>query len=143
MPTARVLIVDDEKAFSSVLAERMETRGFQVDTVESGHEAIAQVQKSNYDAIVLDLAMPKLDGIATLKQLLEINPDLQIILLTGHATVEKSVEALKQGAMEFLEKPADFKMLIAKIKAAQARKTLLFEQRMEDAISDIIKKKGW
>jgi DNA-binding NtrC family response regulator len=143
MATAKVLIVDDEKAFSEVLAERMETRGFAVDTVESGMAALVQVEKSKYDAIILDLAMPKMDGIETLKKLLEKDSDLQIILLTGHATMEKGIEAIKQGATEFLEKPADIDTLVEKIESAQSKRMLLFEQRMEDAIDEIMKKKSW
>ncbi len=143
MATAKVLIVDDEKAFSEVLAERMETRGFEVDTVESGMEALDQVKKAKYDAIILDLAMPKMDGIETLKKLLEKDSDLQIILLTGHATMEKGIEAIKQGATEFLEKPADIDTLVEKIESAQSKRMLLFEQRMEDAIDEITKKKSW
>lgn len=143
MATAKVLIVDDEKEFSDVLAERMESRGYEVDTVESGTEALKRVPEKNYDAIILDLAMPKMDGIETLKRLLEMDSDLQIIVLTGHATVKKGIEAVKKGAAEFLEKPADINVLTEKIKSAQSKKTLLFEKRMEDAVSDIMKKKGW
>ncbi len=143
MATAKVLIVDDEKEFSEVLAARMENRGFEVDTVESGMEALEQVKNKAYDAIVLDLAMPKMDGIDTLKKLLEGNKDLQIILLTGHATMDKGIEAIKRGAAEFLEKPADINLLVEKIKEAQSKKMLLFEKKMEDAVSEIMKKKGW
>jgi len=143
MATTKVLIVDDEKEFSDVLAERMASRGFDVDTVESGTEALEQVTRREYDAIILDLAMPKMDGIETLRKLLETNPDLQILLLTGHATMEKGIEAVKKGATEFLEKPADINVLIEKIRDAQSKKMILFEKRMEDAVSDIMKKKGW
>ena len=143
MATAKILIVDDEKEFSDILAERMAGRGFEVDTVESGLQALEQIKQKEYDAIVLDLAMPKMDGIQTLKKLLEENPDLQIILLTGHATMDKAIEAVKQGAAEFLEKPADINLLIEKITIAQDKKTLLFEKRMEDAVSEIMKKRGW
>jgi two-component system OmpR family response regulator len=143
MTKVKVLIVDDEREFSDVLAERMESRGFQVDIVESGAEALRKVGKRTYDAIVLDLAMPKMDGIETLRRLLEANEDLQIIILTGHATMEKGIEAVKQGAAEFLEKPADLDLLVEKIKAAQSKKFLLFEKRMEDAVTEIMKKKGW
>jgi len=143
MAIAKVLIVDDEKEFSDVLAERMESRGCEVDTVVSGFEALQKVRDKTYDAIVLELAMPKMDGIETLKKLLEADSDLQIILLTGHATVEKAIQAVKRGATEFLEKPADINLLIEKILDAQTKKTLLFEKRMEDAVSKIMKKKGW
>jgi DNA-binding NtrC family response regulator len=143
MAVSRVLIVDDEEAFSSVLAERMKTRGIEADTVASGAEALERVKHKSYDAVVLDLAMPKLDGMETLKKLLEDNPDLQVIVLTGHATLEKGIEAVKRGAAEFLEKPAKIGTLVEKIEEAQAKKTLLFEKKMEDAVSDIVRKKGW
>ena len=143
MPTAKVLLVDDEKDFSEVLAERMQTRGFEVDTVESGAEALSLIKDKEFDAVVLDLAMPGMDGIETLKLMLGENPDLQIILLTGHATLEKGVEAVKLGAVDFLEKPADLETLIGKIKQAQTKKSELFEKRLADSISNIMKKKGW
>jgi len=143
MSGARVLIVDDEKEFASVLAERMEARGFRVDTVESGAEAIEQVKDKKYDAIVLDLAMPEMDGIETLKRLLAESPDLQILLLTGQATLDKGIEAVKLGAVDFLEKPADIDTLIGKIKAAQDKSGDLFEKRLGESIQNITKKKGW
>jgi DNA-binding NtrC family response regulator len=143
MGDAKVLIVDDEKDFSSALADRMTTRGLDVDTVDSGEEAVNRVKDRGYDAVVLDLAMPGMDGIETLKQLLKQNPDLQVILLTGRATVEKGVEAVQEGAVEFLEKPANIDMLMEKIEKAKTRKIMLFEKRLEDTMSDIMKKKGW
>lgn len=143
MPGNRILIVDDEREFSDVLAERMESRGFQVDTVENGFEALERVEKKDYDAVVLDLAMPKMDGIETLKRLLETRADLQIIILTGHATIDRGIEAIKKGAAEFLEKPTDVDTLVEKIRKAQAKKMILFQKKMEDAVSQIMKKKGW
>jgi len=139
----KVLLVDDEQDFTSVLAERMETRGLQVDIAGSGMEAMERVKGRSYDAIVLDLAMPEMDGIETLKHLLAQNPDLQVILLTGRATVEKGVEAVKHGAVEFLQKPADIETLVEKIREAQAKKVFLFEKRVEKSISEIVRKKGW
>ena len=141
--SARVLIVDDEVEFANVLAERMEARGFKVNTVSSGVKAIEQVQKKRYDAVLLDLAMPGMDGIETLKKLLEINPDLQILLLTGQATLDKGIEAVKMGAVDFLEKPADIDTLIGKIKSAQDKTGDLFEKRLGESLNGIMKKKGW
>ncbi len=143
MATARVLIVDDEKDFSGALAERMEVRGLTVDTAESGAEGIEKAKKKKYDAIILDLAMPGMDGIETMKLLLVENSDAQVIVLTGRATVQKGVEAVKAGAAEFLEKPADINTLIDKIIKARNTGTKLKEKRIEDSISDITKKKGW
>lgn len=143
MATARVLLVDDERDFADVLAERMEGRGLKVDIAESGNEALERVKENSYDAIVLDLVMPEMDGIETLKRLLEFNADLQVILLTGQATLDKGIEAVKLGAVEFLEKPADIDTLMGKIEQAQVAKGELFEKRLSDSISDIIRKKGW
>ncbi len=143
MTDVKVLIVDDEEDFSAILAERMEARGFQVNTVNSGVAAIEQVKQRSYDAIVLDLAMPEMDGIETLKQLLVVNPDLQVILLTGHASIDKGVEAVKLGAADFLEKPADLDSLVRKIKDARLKMLDLFEKRLGESIDDIVRKKGW
>jgi len=143
MASAKVLIVDDEKDFSSALADRMEVRGLTVDTAENGSEGIEKAKKKKYDAIILDLAMPGMDGIETMKLLLAENPDAQVIVLTGRATVQKGVEAVKAGAAEFIEKPADINTLIEHIIKARDTGAKLFEKRIEDSISDITKKKGW
>ena len=143
MAAATVLLVDDEVDFSEALAERMRQRGLEVDTVENGMKALEQVAQKVYDAVLLDLAMPGMDGIETLKRMLQAKPDLQVILLTGKATVEKGVEAVKLGALEFLEKPAKIDTLMDRIQTAQARSVELSESRVEDMISDILKKKGW
>ena len=95
----RVLLVDDEKEFTDVLSQRMEARGLHVDVAATGLDALAKVEEKNYDAIILDLLMPGIDGIETCKRMLKANPDLQIILLSGHATVEKGVKAVKTGAL--------------------------------------------
>ncbi len=122
MAHERVLLVDDEVEFTELLAERMRTRDMKVDTADSGAKAIEMVNKKRYDAIIMDLAMPGMDGIETLKQILGDDPDQQVILLTGHATVPKSVEAIKQGAVEFLEKPAKIDQLISIIQEYQLKK---------------------
>ena len=143
MAGAKVLLVDDEKDFTEVLAERMETRGMTVDVVDSGMAAIDKVKEKGYDAIILDLAMPEMDGIETLKHVLGVNPDLQVILLTGRATLQKAVEAVKLGAVEFLEKPADIKVLVEKIETAQRERLRLMEKRLDERISKVTRKKGW
>ena len=143
MAGEKILLVDDDAEFTEVLAERMQSRGLKVDAVNSGPDAIDKAKDTGYDAIVLDLAMPGMDGIETMKALLAKQPDLQIILLTGHATVEKGVEAVKLGAMDFLEKPADLQKLMEKIKQAKNQKMLLVENKIEDEITKILREKGW
>lgn len=139
----RVLLIDDERELLETLSERLETRGLVVETAESGEEALEIIQQRRFDAIVLDLAMPGIDGVETLRRMRAMNPDVQVILLTGHATVQKSIEVMKLGAVDLLEKPADIKQLIAKIEEASDKRALLFEKRTEEKISDIMRKKAW
>jgi DNA-binding NtrC family response regulator len=139
----KILLVDDEKEFLTVMSERMAARGMDVTTADSAQEALQQVESGTYDAIVLDLKMPGMDGIETLKAIKMRNPTLQVILLTGHATLEKGVEAMKLGAMDFVEKPADLNTLTEKIRTAKARKMVLVAQQTEQKLKSIINAKGW
>lgn len=141
--TTRVLLVDDEQDFVTVLAERLEGRGINVDTCLNGADALGQSRKETYDAVVLDLEMPGMNGIETLKAMLAENPDLQVIFLSGHGTLQSGVEAVREGALEFLEKPADITTLLAKIEEAKTERIVLLEKRMEEAISDVLRRKGW
>ena len=143
MSESTVLLVDDEEEFVEVLAERLEARGLTVDTAGNGELALEKASERPFDAIVLDMAMPGLNGIETLKGLLQINPDLQVILLTGRATLGQAVEAMKLGALDFLEKPVDIDTLVAKIEEAATKKSSLKDKRIEDKVSDILRKKGW
>ena len=130
MEKTTVLLVDDDEDFTRVLSERFEARGLNVVTAGSASEAVRQAAKKKLDAVILDLFMPRMDGIETLKMLLKTNPDLQVILLTGHATVDRGIEAMKAGAMDFVEKPADIDGLMALIEEAKAKKLLLAQERM-------------
>ena len=143
MAETKVLLVDDEKEFTETLAERMTARGLEVDIAANGAEALKKIKEKTYDVILLDLIMPEMDGIESMKKLLGENPDLQIVLLTGHATLEKGVEAVKMGAQDFIEKPADIKKLMGLIEKARANKMLLVEKQNKKKIQDILKSKGW
>ncbi len=123
----KVLLVDDEEDFLDAMATRMKDRGMEVSTTTSAADALKKVEQDAYDAVVLDLMMPEMDGLEVLKAMKAKRPELQIILLTGHATVQKGVEAMKFGAMDFIEKPADLKLLTEKIHQASAQKTILME----------------
>lgn len=139
----KVLLVDDEVDFLETLCERMRLRDMDVTTSASPLDAIKKVQEKDYDAIIMDLKMPQMDGLQLLKVLKEKNPDLQIILLTGHATVEKGIEAMKLGATDFLEKPVDLNVLTEKIHKAQAKKMIIVKKHTEEKIKKILKVKGW
>ena len=102
-----------------------------------------KAEETRYDAIVLDMAMPGMDGIETLERLLELNPDLQVILLTGRATLAQAAAAIKLGALDLLEKPADIGTLVKKIEDAANRRWSLEDKRIEEKVADILRKKGW
>jgi len=139
----RVLVVDDEEQFLKTFSKRLEMRGLKIETVTSGEEALSKVKGRDFDAIILDLVMPGIGGMETLKKLKEENPDLQIIILTGHGTIEKGVEAIKAGAMDFVEKPADINKILEKIGEAKHKRVMLVEKRAEEHIQEIMKRKGW
>jgi DNA-binding NtrC family response regulator len=143
MTCDRILLVDDEEAFVKMLGKRLAARGLRVETAGSGEEAVEKTKQQTFDVVMLDLAMPGIDGIETLKRLLAIDSDLQVILLTGHGSIEKAVEATKLGAVDFMQKPANLPDLLEQIQEAGARKALLVEKRAAEQISDVLKKKGW
>ena len=119
----RVLLVDDEKDFLDIMAERMEARGMEVSTATSAADALEMVIAESYDAVIMDLMMPEMDGFKALKLFKETRPDVPIILLTANVPEEKCIEAIKLGAMDVIEKPADLNILTQKIKEAKARKS--------------------
>jgi DNA-binding NtrC family response regulator len=138
-----VLIVDDEQEFFEAVAERLANRGFTVDTALNGAEALAKIGEKVFDAIVLDLMMPEIDGMETLKRALQKKPELQIILLTGHATLQAGIEAIKLGALDFLEKPVDIELLAQKINEGRSRRLEMDEQVREAAVREALKRYGW
>ncbi len=140
---ASVLLVDDEEQFLDALSQRLETRGLKVNAVNSGEDAVELAKDNNFDAIVVDLAMPGIDGIETLRRIKEDRPDLEIIILTGHATVKSGIEAMKLGAEDFLEKPVDLNLLLEKISQAKNKRMVVMEKGREEEIKKILKSKSW
>ena len=118
----KVLIVDDEKDFLEIMAERMRNQGLDVLTTTSAEEALKMVEKESYDAVIMDFMMPAIDGFKALKLLKEKKPEVQIILLTGDVSEQKRIEAKKLGALDVIEKPADLKVLIRKIRNINTRR---------------------
>jgi len=135
--------VDDEEQFLKVFSQRLEGRGMKVDTATTGEDAVKRVKGKDFDAIILDLVMPGMGGIETLERIKRENPDIQIIMLTGHGTVEKGVEAMKAGAVDFLEKPVDLSKLMERVEEAKRKKILIVEKKHEEQIKEIVQSKPW
>jgi DNA-binding NtrC family response regulator len=129
---ANVLLVDDEAPFVEALAKRLEKRGVTITTAMSGPEALEKLkEKSNLDIVVLDVKMPGMDGIETLKAIKAERPMVEVIMLTGHATVESAIEGMKLGALDYLMKPCEMETLLVKLQEAKAKKS-----RQEDKIAE-------
>lgn len=139
----KVLLVDDEEEFVEVLAERLETRDFTVLKAFSADQALAQIAQQEVDVVVLDVLMPGKDGIEALREIKEMHPILEVIMLTGNATVESAVNGLKLGAFDYLMKPTETKDLVEKIIKAYKRKADQ-EARIRNAeIERIMLSRGW
>jgi DNA-binding response OmpR family regulator len=126
----KVLLVDDEVAFVNTLAQRLRMRKLLVDTVYDGAQALSYIKEIEPDVIVLDLKMPGLHGIEVLREIKKIKREVQVIILTGHGTDKDEEEAKKLGGFDFLRKPADIELLLAKIKEA-------FSEKLERAMTAI------
>lgn len=139
----KVLLVDDEKDFVESLSERLDIRNFDVTCALNGDDALKLIQEKDFDVIILDVLMPGKNGVETLQEMKKIKPLIQVIMLTGHATVETAINGMKQGAYDYLMKPTDTETLVKKIdKAGQIKKE--HEERIQQAeIENIVKRKGW
>ncbi len=139
----KVLLVDDEEEFLEVLGERLRRRGLEVRTATNGLDAIRLARDETFDAVVLDLAMPGMDGLQTLRELLDVQPRLQVMILSGRATVQTATEAVQLGAVDILEKPADIDVLMEHIRTARGTRLALDEQATQEQIEDILRTRGW
>jgi DNA-binding NtrC family response regulator len=118
----KILIVDDEKDFVEMFSLRLTRQGEKVSTAYSGQEALDLLEKTPIDVVILDIRMPGMDGIETLKKIKASHPLVEVILLTGHGSTETAVEGMKEGAFDYLMKPADFEDISKKLANAWKRK---------------------
>ena len=140
MELTAILVVDDEQAFTEILAQRLGKRGFAVKTAVDGHTGLKLLAEDELiEVVVLDIAMPGMDGIETLKAMKKERPLVEAIMLTGQATVNTAVEAIKQGAFNYLLKPCDIEDLSAFIEEAAAhrrsRQAKILDVRMTPYLS--------
>lgn len=125
---SKILVVDDEKSIRNTLREILEYEKFIVDEASDGMEAIEKVKENRYDVILLDIKMPKMDGIEVLEQLMKLT-DAPVVMISGHGTVETVVEAIKKGAYDYITKPLDLNRLLVTIRNAGERQTLVTETK--------------
>lgn len=137
MATIRVLVVDDEEDFRETLVNRLNKRDLDAGGAENGEKAVELVNKYLYDVIILDIKMPGMDGIETLREIKRIRPLIEVILLTGHASVESGIDGMKLGAFDYVLKPAEFDSLMEKILQAYEKKNVHDEKIRQATIRDL------
>ena len=129
---SKILLVDDEEIFTRNMAKLLTTRGYKVTAVNSGDAAIRALEAQPADVIVLDLKMPGLDGLSTLKEIQKLGLFTQTLMLTGHGSIDSALEAMKLGAYDYLTKPCEIDELVAKIEGAWKKKDSAFKDNMQE-----------
>ena len=128
-----VMLVDDEVPFVETLTKRLEKRNIQTISAHGGQEALVKLDKNrNVDVVILDVKMPGMDGIEVLREIKKSYPLIEVIMLTGHATVETAIEGMKLGAYDYLMKPCELEQLMAKVEAA-TEKRRAHEEKIREA----------
>jgi len=127
---SRILIVDDEQSIRDTLREILEYEGYEIEEASDGDKAISLIKKFNYDAVLSDIKMPKLDGIEVLEKAKSIAPELPFIMISGHGTMETAIEATKKGAFDFINKPPDLNKLLITVRNAVDKNNLVIETKV-------------
>jgi len=137
-----ILIIDDEKAIRKTLTEILGFEGYKIDEASDGEEGLRKFKEKNYDLILCDIKMPKLDGLEFLEKAKEINGEVPIIIISGHGNIETAVEAVKKGAYDYISKPPDLNRLLITLRNAMDKTTLVAEtkvlKRRVSKVQDIV-----
>ena len=124
MERFRILFVDDEQDFLETIIKRLKARSIDVTGVESGYKALEILESRDPDVIILDVKMPGMDGIETLREIKKKKPLIEVIMLTGHASVESGIQGMQLGAFDYVMKPVALDELLEKIRQAYDRKLI-------------------
>ena len=127
---ANILVIDDEKSIRSTLQEILEYENHKVKLATNGPEGIDIFEKNEFDVVLCDIKMPKMDGIEVLANLVELSPDIPVIMISGHGNIDTAVEAIKKGAYDFIEKPLDLNRLLVSIRNAMERIDLVTQTKV-------------
>ncbi|HQL46640.1 MAG TPA: sigma-54 dependent transcriptional regulator, partial [Bacteroidales bacterium] len=127
---SRILVIDDEKSIRNTLKDVLEYEKYEIDLAEDGTSGIELFGQQQYDAVLCDIKMAKMDGIEVLQKLLEISPDMPVIMISGHGNIDTAVDSIKKGAFDFLEKPLDLNRLLITIRNALERGSLITQTKV-------------
>lgn len=127
---SNILIIDDEKAIRKTLSEILSYEGYKIEEASDGEEGLKKFQEKVYDVVLCDIKMPKMDGLEFLDKAGESNPDVPVIMISGHGTIETAVEAVKKGAYDYIAKPPDLNRLLITIRNAMDKTNLVSEAKV-------------
>jgi len=126
----KILIIDDEKSIRNTLRDILTYEKFEVDEAADGAEGLKKVETQDYDVVLCDIKMPKMDGMELLAKILSAKPDVPVVMISGHGTIDTAVEALKKGAYDFISKPPDLNRLLVTVRNALDRSSLVTETKV-------------
>ena len=138
MKGSKVLLVDDEVVFTTNMGKLLTNRGYKVTAANSGDAAIQALEKENFDVVVLDLKMPGMDGLATLKEIKKLGLFTETLILTGHGSIDTALEAIKLGAYDYLTKPCEIDDLVGKIEGAWQKKEGAEKKEMKEKMQKVV-----
>jgi len=138
MKGSAILLVDDEKVFTSNMSKLLTSRGYRVTAVNDGDSAIRALQENRYDVVVLDLKMPGIDGLTTLKEINKLGLFTETLILTGHGSIDTALEALRHGAYDYLTKPCEIDDLVEKIEGAWKKKDTKEQKDLQEKVQRVV-----
>jgi two-component system, NtrC family, nitrogen regulation response regulator NtrX len=127
---SRILVIDDERSIRNTLKDILEYEKYDVELAEDGHKALEVFRNGEFDIVLCDIKMPGMDGIEVLEQLNELNPDVPVIMISGHGNIDTAVESIKKGAYDYIEKPLDLNRLLITIRNAMDKSNLVTETKI-------------
>ncbi len=127
---AKILIVDDDKSIRKTLRDILEFEKYEIDEAGDGLECVVKIKQNNYDVIIMDVKMPRMDGMEAIEKVQSINPELPVIMISGHGNIDTAVESVKKGAFDFIQKPPDLNRLLITLRNALDKSNLISEKKV-------------
>ena len=127
---AAILLIDDEKSIRNVLKDILQHEGYRIEEAADGEQGLQKLAAQPFDLVLCDIKIPKMDGLEVLQQIMQLQPDVPVIMISGHGTIETAVDAVKKGAFDFIAKPPDLNRLLITIRNALDKNTLVKETRV-------------
>ena len=127
---AKILVVDDDRSIRRTLKDILEFEKYEVEEACDGVECVVKIKRSKYDVIIMDIKMPKMDGMDAMERIQGLSPDTPVVMISGHGNIDTAVESVKKGAFDFIQKPPDLNRLLITIRNAMDKSSLITEKKV-------------